>query len=772
MSAPFLTTTVADMRIAVEVAWGADLTDLTGASWVWDDITDDVVLKGNNVSIGLGRPDFSGETQTAEMTCELDNRSGAYSEGGLSPHWPNVQRGTPVRVRVSNNGGTTWFLRFQGTANGFTPQWDADTGRWATVELSASGPLRRLNQGTGVGISAMREGTLADPSVKLYWPCEDRVHSTFVAPAVGTSNGRFRVYDPDTGGQIDGTSGEMASYSDIASSGPIVTLAAGGDLGLQVPDTTITTGASTVTGFFGNITGIVPYDGTTLNYRGTPQQGAVMSVFTADASSVKVWCITYQITTGTGRLRIQGFSETTFNLSDTPVFTNTINFHLLDNTPYEVGLSLAQSGSTTDWQLFRRQLTPPYPASSFSGSVGSNSNGANVTFISAGSFDDSAGLAVGHVVVRDTIVNSVYDSDWGNGYPGETVTDRLTRLCTTHGLPLNILDSSVTVSPRITDTMGPQFYDTLTNLLRECEVTGQGVLYDGLGPGLTYVTQRRRESNATGPALLVIDAAQAQLMEPFSPVDDDQLTINHVDVARRGGTDQTYSKTTGPMSVDAIGDYATAITVNTVTDDGLVGYAEWLTNVGTEEGYRYPSVSFALEANPSLIPGWLTCTPQSRIDVTNVQAVRRQHPAETIKLLLEGWHESINAFTWRVTANTSQAAPWNVVVAAADTGSTGDGILHMETDDSQLNADAAEDATSISVRTNSGPRWVNSSEDADSFPFDIDIGGVQATVTAISGTSSPQTFTLAAGLPRAFTGSTTTGAGTPIRVWRPPVVGL
>src|SRR5207245_8928526 len=122
-----------------------------------------------------------------------------------------------------------------------------------------------------------------------------------------------------------------------------------------------------------------------------------------------------------------------------------------------------------------------------------------------------------------------------------------------------------------------------------------------------------------------------------------------------------------------------------------------------QHGFRYPSVSFALETNASLIPGWLACTPQSRVDVTNVASVRRQHPTETIKLLLEGWHEEISAFTWRVTANTTRSEPWNIVRLAAATGSTGDGICHLDTDGSQLNASVSAGATSIAVKTITGP---------------------------------------------------------------------
>lgn len=777
MSAPFLTTTIADMLVAVEAAWGADLTDLTGASWTWDDITADVLLQdGNGISITLGRPDFSSETQTAEMTCRLDNRSGEYSAGGMSPHWPYVRQGTPVRVQVSNNGGTNWYVRFQGSTNGFTPQWDQDTGRWATVELSASGPLRRLNQGTLPGFSAMRVGTMADSSVVAYWPMEEEQQSDVVVPAIGDDVGTFETSEYIGGAWVSkvGPPGQFASYTNIPSSAPIMTLQEFGSV--RINRSSVTTGSSaTVSALFGNPAGAPP-GVDTLGL--TDNRGGFFTVYTPNAASIAMWIVFYLGNNEGGEpgntLAIRTYANETDAWNDY-TFEHKIDFsNFRANTDYEIGLTLSQSGSTTNWTLWTNPCAPTdgLVSSSFSSSRSSNSNGAQVGGLLVAPFDDMAGLGVGHLAIRAPAMSPfTADQVWMRGHPGETTQARLTRLCAAHGIPLTVVSASDVPNSSIIDSMGPQYYDTLTNLLRECETTGQGVLYDGLGPGLTYVTKRRRETNANSAATLTVAADLAQLMEPFAPVDDDQLMINHCDVSRRSGATATYMDRTGPMGVDAVGDYATSYTVNTDTDTDLVRYAQWTVGVGSQQGYRYPSVSFALETNPGLIPGWLACLPQSRIDVTSVATIRRQHPDETIKLLLEGWQETITAFTWRVTANTSSAEPWKVAVLAAATGSTGDGICHLQTESSQLNANYTS-GTTISVRTNTGVRWITTGEDSDSFPFDVDVGGVRATVTGITSTSSPQTFTLSAELPRTFTGSTTAGAGTPVKVWRPPVYGL
>jgi hypothetical protein len=753
--APFLTTKLTGYRVAVEVAWGADLTDLTGAGWTWTDITTDVVLRdGEQIVIGLGRPDFSSETQTAEMRCMLDNRSGAYSEGGLSPNWPNIRRGTPVRVRVSTDNGATWNLRFQGNANGFTPRWDEATGRWATVELSASGPLRKLNQGTLPAKSVYATEIPKSSgwsSLIVYWPAEggDDIHDN---PTLIPASGRpALVLDPAYAPKVVNNpsnsafplSGPYQSAFKMATDDPMPSYTSTGILQVRMMVA---------------IPGAFP----------VPQWQPLFYMTTTN-STVPTWSL--QINeTGDLRLIGQNGSGTTVRTGDTVGFN-------MNGAARLISVIFDNNGSALDTTI--TTLDPLGVAGFYDQSFTSTNIGTltDMDVIGPDFSKDGTGTSnglVAHISVQNSatdITATATKSVW-QGLPGETVTARLTRLCNNHGIALSVLDSAVAENASITGTMGPQYYDTLTTLIRECEMTGQGVLYDGLGVGLTYVTKKRREANANGPASLVLDASQAQLMEPFQPVDDDQGTINHCDVQKRNGAVATYIDSSGPLGANVIGDYSTSLAVNPNSDVDLIRYAQWAVGLGTQQGYRYPTISFALETNAGLIPGWLACTPQARVDVTNVAAVRRQHPDERIRLLLEGWHETIDAFTWRVTANTSSALPWNVVVLAAATGSTGDGICHLDTDGSQLNASAAAGATSISVKTNTGPRWVASTEDADSFPFDLDVGGCKVTVTAVTGTTSPQTFTLAAGLPRAFTGSTTVGAGTPVQVWRPPVFGL
>lgn len=807
MARPFLATAPAGaslpgLRVAVEIAWGADLTDLDGSGWSWTDVTDDVILEGRNgapIRTRIGRPDESEETQASELTMVLDNRTGKYSQGGQSSNWPNVKRGTPVRVRVSTNSGSSWSIRYQGQLVGLTPQWDAETGRWATVSLLASGPLRRLNQGTPPATSVFRRYMNANwqaENVVAYWPMEDAAGSPSYAQALGTTKlGPIRLVNAATTGQVFGqySAWSQASNQLLAASAPLTALyqpttSKYGSMlppfpaspvcqvsGIFVPPPDAATGttSSMLSYDLINLTDIwatlVPKDGWDYRLADAPGgsgfaqnveyvnlawgtgSGGRLTIYTHDtfsgATQSGVSGTVVNVATGLGvtpfRWRV-GWVGSTYTVGILPVGSSTETV-------------VTMNYSHTPANFFTR--TCLNPVDFVDGSGGS--------FVGGG----QAG-AIGHIAYHSALTSLTPSANYLAGYPAEAPVDRMPRLGTQNGIWVDVLSASYTENASITSTVGSQHWDTLTNLFREAERTGAGVLYDGLGAGLTYISRKRRALNATSAAL-TIDAAAGQLMEPFEPVDDDQQIINDASASQLDGAAASYQDVTGPNGINAVGIFSTSVAVNAGDPTNLVAYAQWLVAQGTRLGYRYPTVSFALETNPSLITNWLACTPQSRIDVINLDQVRRQHAADPIWLLLEGWEEEIAAHTWRVVANTSPGEVWNTIRLAAATGSTGDDICHMDTDSSQLNTSAAAGATSISVRTNSGPLWVTSAADADSFPFWVTVGGLRVQVTAISGASSPQTFTLAApGLPAAKTGSTTPGAGAPINVWRPPVLAL
>ena len=215
---------------------------------------------------------------------------------------------------------------------------------------------------------------------------------------------------------------------------------------------------------------------------------------------------------------------------------------------------------------------------------------------------------------------------------------------------------------------------------------------------------------------------------------------------------------------DVIGIYDEAVSVSPEGDTLLPDYAAWFVHVGTIRGYRYPDISFQLHRDPTLASAWLDMLLGQRIDITNIEDVRSQHPAGTISLALEGYRQRIDQFTWFVELVCSPYEPWIVGTIASETGDTDEHVWRLESDGSTLAAGASAGATSLSVATPSGPLWTTTSDD---FPLTIEVEGTPITVTNITGGSSPQTFTVTgATVVRALT------SGATVTLYRQPVTDL
>jgi hypothetical protein len=185
-------------------------------------------------------------------------------------------------------------------------------------------------------------------------------------------------------------------------------------------------------------------------------------------------------------------------------------------------------------------------------------------------------------------------------------TGRLYRLCVGERVPLTQYGNGATLGE--IDRMGPQLVAPLLDLLRECEDRrpGPAVGRPQRGPVLQH---RRHRSIAT--AALTIDASAGQLGPGFAPVDDDQRNRNKMTVTRLHGVSVTYEDTVGPLGTAAIGIYDDSATINTYSDDYVAQYARWFVQLGTVEGYRYPSVTVDLARPPSWPRRCWTSTPGS-----------------------------------------------------------------------------------------------------------------------------------------------------------------
>lgn len=600
-------------EIAVEIAWGADLT-ADPSSWSWTDITDDV-RQDPGISITLGRGDEASTSQPAQCSMLLRNTSGDYSLGGQSSNWPNVRQGTPVRVRVDPDN-TGLVTAFQGAATGFSPAWDL-TGTIPVVTLEAAGTLRRMGQGQSPIASSLRRALSVDSSVVAYWPCEEGKNARELTPAVGPYTMSWNRPP------------ELAANDEFASSRPIPTVKGSTWIGSVSPYTHTGEIELDFIGYFGDAT--------------NEPSAHIVSVITTDPDFHKL-SVTYD---GAG-----GLAFTAYKQDGTGWYYGGAPFLDLEFEPRarKFVLKLRQNGADIDWQIFTIDIFGIWDAIGSSGTATSGTLG-RVTAVVVNDSGDLDDVSVGHVAVRNVWSDEFTASDELTAYVGETATDRIERLSAENGELVEIVGTS-------TVTMGPQSVAPLLDLLRECETADGGVLLDGLGPGLTYITRTERENRVTD---LTVDAGAGQeLAAPFAPVNDDQRVRNRAEVTRKDAGTFVHEDTTGPLGTAEIGTYDTSLTAN-VDDDGQAQhYAEWIVHQGTVEGYRYPELSFDLRATPALGPGVLALSPSCRVDVDDIEDTLTHHPGSGLSLLVEGLAHTLTGATWRTTAKCSSYEPWTV----------------------------------------------------------------------------------------------------------------
>lgn len=731
---PILTRTpISNARLAVEIAWGADLTDLTGASWTWSDVTTAVLQdNGRTVQISVGRDEGQGYAQPAQCTFALLNTSGAYTAfNPLAANWPNVVRNTPVRVRLSLDGGSTWGTRFQGYAVGFVPGWDQST-RKAIVTVTAAGVGRRLGQGNSPLKSAIYRSMIgASPAV--YFPLEDGTSATSAASAVATQNpfyvgstGSFSTDAPDGGGgSLSLGNGTAAMSYPVV--GSINTTGVGASFGLAFWVKGTTSGA----GWF----------------------AAVVTLET-DSADTYGWMVYITDPSGgtnvdLGPVKIDGTNS--FFVEVTDVGTNVLdgNWHLIWMTVTQDTATQVTISGCVDGQGGNFGSTSTYTIGHITGiRLGSNryTTASNISSLSVSNLlvwnGTPAALSFGQ--------STAYKA--GIGWAGETPQARISRLCSEEGIPYataGFYDTS--------QAMGPQRVDTLTNLLREAETTDRGFLYDGLSGGWQYQGISQRYDQSIG---MTLDVPSKHLYD-LVPVDDDQRNRNLVKVTRVNGSFAVAEDSTGPLGTAKVGTYDSQITVNTVDDLQLYNRAAWEVWAGTIAGFRYPTLRFNLMRSAAVAAAWLSradgysgpVVPGCRIDVTSASTVVSQLAAETISLVLEGYSEAISATMWTVTANCSNNRQYTVQkVGDVDVGRVG-------ADTSSLASSASAGAASLSVATSS--LWTTTG----TFPLYVEIDGIRVKVTAVTGSSSPQTFTV-----DSTTVTKALSSGKSVKVWRNGVI--
>jgi hypothetical protein len=677
----------------VELAIGADITADPG-TWSWTDVTTSIREK-QKIGIGRGRRNRIGNFPPTRVSATADNTDGNLCRHNpTSTYFGQLKKNTPMRVSVDNGSGPV--VRAAVYVTGFPPSWDPSE-RDQVVTLNAVGITDRLGRSKPLRSVLFRTMSGVSPGDYVpyqYWPMEDGSSATQAAS--GLPNGQPMVL---------AGSASFAADSDLSASDPLVTLEAGASLTATIPAYTDT--GQWATQLFVNVPSEPSTEQVYAEWRSTGT-AKVIRFCVIPGSPTQIGVRVYDSTgasLGTYFRNLDGSSSQ--NPSESDYFGQWLFYAVGLNDDF--GSPEVFFGATTDTNINQ------YGGASAGSALG------RVTTVTL--YGGSTGASFGHLgVFTDAAYSFLTDAETTaaaiNGHTGEEAHERMERLCREERVPF-------TTSATASQAMGPQRAGRLLDLLRECANADQGLLYEDFNFGLTYVSSAERYN--LDPALtLAYDSGH--ILPPWDPTDDDQDYYNEVTAARPNGS--SY-RAADEDEIAAVGQFADQVNPNVETDAQVADVAGWRLNLGLNDELTWPAVRPKVISGGSLLDDWLATDLGQKVHVTG-------HPSplapDTIRQLVEGYTETLGAYTYDVSVNLSPASPWDVIELDDDD------LAKLDTDGSDLTAAVNSSATSLSVATQTGlsPLWTT---DGGEMPIPLYVGGEVMSVTAIA---APTTITYGA----------------------------
>lgn len=629
-----------------------------------------------------------GEIYAAEV------RSGI---GGTIVANPNFSAQAAGTTSFVDSTGKTWTLQSQATISDrrtrvihAVPHWPSHwhkSGHDVRASLATAGILGRLGQGRKALASTLRR-RIPSYGPLAYWPLED-------------ADGATQAYSP-----IDGvtpmrvTGFTFAQDDTLAGSDPLPAVTSSGTMRGTVPAQT--SGTGWMVEMIYNVSAAPGSDQEFFSWRGD--------------GTIKRWRLLMR----SGIATVQGFDfENIAQVSQT-ISIGADLFQGWNRLQFRV---YPQSPGTLNWTVtwyniggLAGQFTSTTPADP--GKV----TQVNTTF---GTLSD---LRVGHVSVfpfdNGDDAAAPYDGA-DDGFTGETAVARLERLADEEAQTVTLAVFEGDTS-RTSEQLGPQRPKKLMDLLQEAAEVDGGVLYED-AQRLALIYRDRKSMENQAPAL-ELDYAAKDVAPPFEPTEDDTRLRNDITVSREGGSSARVMLETGPLSIDEAGLYDEAVTLSLYEDDQAQQIAAWRLHIATWDEARYPTVRIMLHHRPSLIPAVTALQVGDLVRITNTPSTM---PPGPVDLIVQRIDDDMKTKTWDVRLTCSPAGPWTVgVVDDADLG-------RVDTDGAELASGVTSTATTLSVATTG--LWTTAGADV---PFSVTVGGEEMTVTAISGASSPQTFTV------------------------------
>jgi hypothetical protein len=712
--------------------------EVTFELW-WSGAWHEVLLKADPITTTVGRLSEDDDTPPQTMVVKIDDPMQRFNtRNARSDLYGLVGRNTPGRLAV---GGE---YRFAGEAASWLPrrtvEYDvaavlaggtsAKGAAW--VEVTFAGVLRRMGAGEPPAFSAERRAVLEyEPAA--YWPLEDGQDAQAAASAVA---GVPAMRPPGTSQYQAPVSGAALPPAGLPRFGQGLSPAG------SLPGLSLTDG--------GRLDGSVP-PSTAGNWEVHWDMAFGLNASSGIASSEPLWITSADGGIDTWVISVDAAQVTVFGmqgggLAGTPVLTLVAPAAPYDGVAHHYALVCDDNGAQVDAWLYVDGVQVDL------GSVGATEffpvSGVVLNPIESAGGHDPIGFS--HLAVFQPLLPGGTEREtvaWAaHGHVGEPAGERIARLADWAGITLHNTGSLSDTEP-----MGPQPVASDVALLAECARTDMGILHELADQvGLLY---RTRESLIGQGASMTLDYTAVGIAPGLEPDEDDRGSANDITTRRPadGATARATLETGGRLAVDAIGRVRRAPEVNVAGDGQLSAQAGWRLHLGTWDEARYPRVAVDLDAADTLVGPVETITPGDLIVIENLEHA-------DVVLMVQGWSERLNTHRRLIDFNCTPALPWTVAeVDATFVGSDGSTLA--------ADLDAGTD-TSMSVAVAAGyPLW--SGADA---PFDVLVGGVVLTVTAVAGASSPQTFTVTATPVNGVVKTVTAGAM--VDVWPGGYIGM
>ncbi|MFM9563242.1 MULTISPECIES: hypothetical protein [Streptomyces] len=382
----------------------------------------------------------------------------------------------------------------------------------------------------------------------------------------------------------------------------------------------------------------------------------------------------------------------------------------------------------------------------------------------------AAGMGIGHLSVWGVAFTDAYtqtfegiDYSYELGAPGMTAKDWLSVLGTDQRQALETEGPAETL-------LGPYYDGTFIDLVQAAARTDMGLLTEYRDRlGLRYVS---RQALYDRPVDLVLDYRSGMIFSPFKPKDDDKGLINRITVKRREGSEASAEVSEGPLSVQPPPD---GINVNddsadtiVYSDDQLPSQAGWRLHVAAWNEMRVARLTLKM-ANPRmrvLLDTVLGLKEGSRIQVVNTP---KRYGPDGFDLLIRGSKEIHAEGVFDITFNCVPYGPYVTGQVVAEGAPVSPTDPRADTSGAALAEDLTATETGVDVLTANSRKWITTATYPGDFPFDIVVGGERMRVTAVTGATSSQTFTVVRSVNGVVKTHTT---GTPVQLADPTYVAL